>query len=218
MKLFLSLGLFLFFWSACLQAQEYVPGKIITYNKDTLSCKILKHKSRKLETQTSYQSIQVLTESGDTTTLDAAQIAAYIKDKQLFRSLRLDTTKSQPINIFIKQLVSGRAELYYHPGNEKNKLAKYFFKKRDAKELIVWDGVVISHVEEVEEPVEKRIEISKYNPQLLNFKKISNEEAVREYFIDYFADCLLIVNKLKTQFYNGSELKLMFTEYSSTCK
>jgi hypothetical protein len=119
MRLFFSLGLFLVFGSACLQAQEYIEGKIITYNKDTLICKILKHKSRKQETQTSYQFIQVLTEFGDIRTFDPTQIAAYIKDKQLFRSLRIDTAKHYPISIFIKQLVSGRAELYYHPGNEK---------------------------------------------------------------------------------------------------
>jgi hypothetical protein len=161
-----------------------------------------------------------LTESGNIQTFDPSQIFAYIKNKQLFRSLRTDTAKHYSINIFIKQLVSGRAGLYYYPGDEKNQLEKYFFKKRDAKEWIVWDGRVVSQVEDLEEKQieEKRIEINSYNLQLINFKIISNEELVRAYFIDYFADCQLIVNELKAQFYNGSELKAMFTEYNSTCK
>jgi hypothetical protein len=52
----------------------------------------------------------------------------------------------------------------------------------------------------------------------LQFRVTQNTDAFREYFGKYFADCPLVVNKLKAKFYTDGDIKSLFEDYNSATR
>ncbi len=215
MRFFLPIvGLLIFLFDYA-NAQEYVEGKIIIAQGDTIISKLLKHKSRKQEAQESFLSVQVQEANGTLKTLYPVDIVGYVKGGEVFRSLRPISGDYPRTGIFIKQITRGRAELYYHPGLPTGG-GKYFFKKSSEREFIVWDGQIVSKVEQVGN--QGRNAEGSNDPEAmgrLQFKITQNTEVFREYFTRYFADCPLVVNKLKVNFYSDGDIKSIFRDYNA---
>ncbi len=215
MRLFLWTGMLLILLCNCTQAQEYVAGKIITTQKDTVVVKLLKFKSRKQEAQESFLSVQVQEADGIVKTLYPVDIDGYSKEGEVFRSLRPVTGNYPQTGIFIKQITSGRAELYYHPGFPTGG-GKYFFRRNTEREFTVWDGAIVSKVEELGD--QRRSSGRNNDPNAiggLQFRITQNTDVFREYFTRYFADCPLVVNKLKVNFYSDGDIKSIFRDYNA---
>ncbi len=211
MGFFLLAGVLLILLSDYTNAQEYVEGKIITVQQDTAVVKLLKYKNRKQEAQERFSSVQVQEADGTLKMLHPADINGYIKEDQVFRSLRPVTGDYAQTGIFIKQITSGRAELYYHPGFPTGG-GKYFFKRSTEREFIAWDGQIVSKVEQVQDAGRGN------DPNAiggLQFKITQNTSVFQEYFTRYFADCPLIMNKFRANLYDNGDIKSIFRDYNA---
>jgi|GEM_PF-3137330 len=196
------------------RAQAYVDGKIITTGQDTVACKIFKYKNRKQENLERFATVQVQLGDGTVKTFRPADIAGYEKEGEIFRSLCPGTEAYPPAGIFIRQLAAGRANLYHHPGYPSGG-PNYFFRKGSAGEFVAWDGVIVSRVDRVN--LRGQGEERAADPNVIGgvvFRVTQNTDAFREYFARYFADCPLVVNKLKARFYSDGDIKSVFEDYN----
>lgn len=204
--------IFLLLFSTQVDAQEYVPGKIFTVSNDTIACKIFKFRKKIEEYQKSFQSIQVQDDSGRVKVLYPADILGYVKEDKIYKTLQVNATNQPSLKLFLLQLAKGRGELFLHSGTGLDGISKYFFRKSHSKEYYVLN---IPDSPKVKDLNENRLDITAYFPGIMKFQIIQYEDSFRQYFIKYFADCPIIVNKLKAQIYTTASLPEMFAEYNN---
>lgn len=185
------------------QSQEYVSGKIITNKLDTIACSLLKLKRG--ESKLRYIEVDVVDSSRKTIKYRPNEIEGYIKEGVFYKSLTIDDR-----SIFVCQLVDGNVSLYLHEGARGD---EYFFKRisephlnmlnlanQTIRKIIGVDGMVTMKGHSIDLYV------------------INKNHAFMDYFTEYFKDCPILVNKIKSEFYSSADMKDIFIEYNKYCK
>lgn len=95
------LSIFALLFSPVVVAQVYVEGKIITHSSDTIACQMLKLKKRAEEYQACFQAVQVQDDSGKVKTLYPVDIAGYMKQGIVYKTLRAKAADKSEMNLFI---------------------------------------------------------------------------------------------------------------------
>jgi hypothetical protein len=143
MKVILLTSIASFLFAFSLQAQELVEGKIITHAKDSIACKILKYKKRSQEAELAYKEVQVQDETGAVKTFYPTDIAGYIKEGVVYRSMNTSNPGFPELKLFMQRITSGKVELYTNPA-----YGKFFFRKSNEKEFTMLNSTYETKVEE----------------------------------------------------------------------
>lgn len=179
-------------------SQEFVSGALITHALDTIPCSILKLKKRKSDNELNYREVQILDSLKQIRKYYPGEIQGYIKEDVVYKSLTLHNQ-----SIFISHLVDGDASLFFYYGASGD---QYFFKRQSEANLTI-----------LNETVRKNAGFNEMSGRKLNIPIIESDNAFSIFFVDYFKNCPMLANKIRSEFYTIADMKDIFTEYNKSC-
>lgn len=187
-------------------SQQYTSGKIITLDLDTVACEFLKSSKKSLRSNP--DQIQILDSLLQPILYNPSQIGGYIRDGILFKSITIDNQ-----HIFIRRLVDGEVLLYSYEGPSGN---KYFFKKRSEAYLNILNegNHTVRRILGASNGAQKT---DLNSSPTFDIPIIEKNRAFMNYFIEYFKDCRMLVNKLRAEFYTSADMKDIFSDYNGYC-
>jgi hypothetical protein len=190
---------------ASLFCQQVVPGQIIVSKSDTIFCKIVKLEKSKADASLNYKEVSVLDSANGILTYFPGEIEGYIKEGIVYKSLAIDDNK-----IFIRQVVGGTASLYFHSGS---KSSEYIFKRKNEE----YYNVLNVPDQTIRKMHGNYGNVTGSQGRLSDIYIIEKDKAFMNYFVEYFKDCLVLVNKIKSEFYTSSDMKDIFSDYNKYC-
>lgn len=185
-------------------SQRTVKGYVVTLNGDTLRGEIAKAPKEREERRLAFTEVTIINDGGQSTRYVPGEIRAYAKGPVIFRNFA-DGDK----HVFAQQLASGKVWLFFDGVG-----SRYFFKRDKEKEFMVMNANY-----QLPRGLGAHVPQHQTNANGTDIPIIADrDQAFREYFSNYFKDCLRISRKITMQFYSRSDIKDIFVDYNAECK
>ncbi len=182
--------------------QDFKPGKLISYNNETLSVNLITYKRPK-DKAIYNQYIQISDSSGNYKKIKPKQIKSFIVGKEIYESIHFtDTSTKQQIYLFAKVLNKGKVNLYSTMRIAEFNIEAHFFKRPAENYFHIFREQEI-------------IDLGEGPYKIYGFNR---ESVFKQYFESYLSDCPEVSRKVHQGFYTIYDIELLIKDYNTTCR